>query len=161
MLGDESRFVGPRLDHPARRSLFRRVATSSKVWLFSIGFPASLSTAGIRRSQEGVAMGRLTWIAGLVLCAGLTDRQTASGSLLSTSQWMAPRCPMTLFNGRRMSPRASFTSQASPWSGLTPETCQAPCLTVRIVTQPVSAKSRNPHMLGVAPGTKEVRGINL
>ena len=24
-------------------------------------------------------MGRLTWIAGLVLCVGLTDRQTASG----------------------------------------------------------------------------------
>ena len=24
-------------------------------------------------------MGRHTWIAGLVLCAGLTDRQTASG----------------------------------------------------------------------------------
>ena len=27
-------------------------------------------------------MGRLTWIAGLVLCVGLTDRQTASGQPL-------------------------------------------------------------------------------
>ena len=41
------------------------------------------------------------------------------------------------------------------------ETCQARCLTVRIVTQPVSAKSRDPHMLGVAPSTPEARGINL
>ncbi len=41
------------------------------------------------------------------------------------------------------------------------ETCQAGCLTVRIVTQPVSAKSRDPHMLGVAPSTSEARGINL
>ena len=34
-------------------------------------------------------------------------------------------------------------------------------LTIRIVTQPVSAKSRDPHMLGVAPSTKEARGINV
>ncbi|MCM3880680.1 MAG: hypothetical protein ND807_11285 [Vicinamibacterales bacterium] len=40
-------------------------------------------------------------------------------------------------------------------------TYQAGCLTVHIVTQSLSAKSRNPQVLGVASGAKEARGINL
>ena len=67
-------------------------------------------------------MGRLTWIAGLVLCAGLTDRQTAAAQPAYPRDGHGPGrgAPLTLFNGRRMSPPASFTSQVSPWSGLTP-----------------------------------------
>ena len=60
-----------------------------------------------------------------------------------------------------MTPPASFTSQVIALVWVDAETCQARCLTVRIVTQPVSAKSRNPHMLGVALRTQEARGINL
>jgi hypothetical protein len=39
--------------------------------------------------------------------------------------------------------------------------CQDSCLTIRIVMQAVSAKSRDPHMLGVTPSTEEARGINV
>ena len=39
-------------------------------------------------------------------------------------------------------------------------TCPARCLTVRIVTEPVTAQSRrDPHILGVAPSMPEARGI--
>ena len=41
-------------------------------------------------------------------------------------------------------------------------TCPARCLTVRIVTEPVTAQSRrDPHILGVAPSMPDARGIML
>ena len=107
-------------------------------------------------------MGRLTWIAGLVLCVGLTDRQTASGQPVIHVMVMdrAEVPPDTLQRAQDVATRVFHLSGiALVW--VDAGTCQARCLTVRIVTQPVSAKSRNPHMLGVAPSTQEARGINL
>jgi hypothetical protein len=107
-------------------------------------------------------MGRFTWVAGLVLCIGLTDPQTASGQpVLHVMVMDRADVPHdTLQRSQDVATRVFHLSGiALIWADA--ETCQAPCLTVRIVTQPVSAKSRNPHMLGVAPGTKQVRGINL
>ena len=107
-------------------------------------------------------MGRLTWIAGLALCVGLTDRQTAAAQpVLHVMVMDRAEVPHdTLQQSQDVATRVFHLSGiALVW--VDAETCQAPCLTVRIVTKPVSAKSRNPHMLGVAPGTKEVRGINL
>lgn len=111
-------------------------------------------------------MGRGTWIAGLVLCAGLTGRDTAAAQ--------TPSQPVVhvLIMNRAEVPADTLTraqddaTRVFHLSGIAlvwvdAGTCQARCLTVRIVTQPVSAKSRDPHMLGVAPSTKEARGINV
>ena len=107
-------------------------------------------------------MGRLTWIAGLVLCAGLTDRQTASGQplihVLVMDQADVP--PDSRQRAQDVATGVFHLSGiALVW--VDAGTCQARCLTVRIVTQSVGGKSRNPHMLGVAPSTPEARGINL
>jgi hypothetical protein len=107
-------------------------------------------------------MGRLTWIAGLVLCAGLTGRQTAAGQPLIHVRLMnhaeVPLDPLQ--RAQDVATRVFHLSGiALVW--VDAETCQTGCLTVRIVTQPVSAKSRNLLVLGLAPGTKEVRGRNL
>ena len=107
-------------------------------------------------------MGRFTWIAGLVLCVGLADRQTASGQpliqVLVMDQAEVP--PVTRQRAQDVATRVfHLAGIALVWVDAT--TCQARCLRVRIVTQPVSAKSRDPHMLGVALRMPEARGINL
>jgi hypothetical protein len=107
-------------------------------------------------------MARHTWVAGLVLCAGLADRQIASGQplihVLLMDQAEVP--PVTRQRAQDVATRVfHLAGLALIW--VDAGTCQARCLTVRIVTQPVSAKSRNPHMLGVAPSMPEARGINL
>ena len=107
-------------------------------------------------------MGRRAWIAGLALCAGLIDRQTASGQpvihVLIVDQAEVP--PATRQRAQDVATRVFHLSGiAVVW--VQGEMCPARCLTVRIVTEPVSAKSRDPHMLGVAPSMPEARGINL
>lgn len=111
-------------------------------------------------------MGRNTWIAGLALCAGLTAGHTAAAQ--------APGSPVVyvrIVDGagvptETLRPAQDDATRAFRLSGITlvwagAERCQVPCLTVRIVMQPVGEMSRNPRMLGVAPGTKEARGINV
>ena len=101
-------------------------------------------------------MCRHTWIAELVLCTGLTDR--SANRLRPAASAEVP--PDTRQRAQDVATRVFHLSGlALIW--VDAGTCQAHCLTVRIVTQPVSAKSRNPHMLGVAPSTPEARGINL
>ena len=107
-------------------------------------------------------MGRRAWIAGLALCAGLIDRQTASGQpvihVLIVDQAEVP--PATRQHAQDVAARVFHLSGiVVVW--VEGGTCPARCLTVRIVTEPVSAKSRDPRMLGVAPSTPEARGINL
>ena len=107
-------------------------------------------------------MGRHTWIAGFVLCAGLIDRQTASGQplihVLVMDQAEVP--PVTRQRAQDVATRVfHLAGLALVW--VDAEACQARCLTVRIVTQPVTAQSRDPHMLGVALRMPEARGMNL
>ena len=111
-------------------------------------------------------MGRNTWFAGLALCAGLTAGHTAAAQ--------TPGSPIVyvLTMNRAGVPTDTLgraqdeATRVFQLSGITlvwvdAKTGQVPCLTVRIVTRPVSAKTRNPHMLGVAPSTEEARGINV
>ena len=111
-------------------------------------------------------MGRRTWIAGLVLCAGLT------AELSAVAQTPDPPIVYVLIMDRAGVPAETLrraqddTARVFQLSGITlvwvdAEGCRTSCLTVRIITHPISAKSRDPHMLGVAPSTKEARGINL
>ena len=107
-------------------------------------------------------MGRRAWIAGLALCAGLIDRQTASGQpvihVLIVDQAEVP--PATRQRAQDVATRVfDLSGIAVVW--VDGGTCPGRCLTVRIVTEPVSAKSRDPHMLGVAPSMPDARGINL
>jgi hypothetical protein len=111
-------------------------------------------------------MGRRTWIAGLVLCAGVAAERTAAAQM--------PHSPVVYVHimnragvpaetlGRAQDDAAHvfhLSGIALVW--VDAESCLASCLTVRIVKDPVSIKSRNPHTLGVAPSTKEARGINV
>ena len=104
-------------------------------------------------------MGRPTWIAGLVLCAGLTDRQAAAGQplihVMLINQAEVP--PDTLQRARNVATHV-FQLSGITLVWVAARTCQARCLTVHIVTQPISAKSRDPQMLGVAPNAPEVQG---
>ena len=107
-------------------------------------------------------MGRRTWIAGLMLCAGLIDHQAASGQpvihVLIVDQAEVP--PAIRQRAQDVAARVFHLSGiAVVW--VDGGQCPARCLTVRIVTEPVSAKSRDPHMLGVAPSMPDARGINL
>lgn len=107
-------------------------------------------------------MGRLTWIAGLVLCAGLTDRQTASGQpLIHVLLMDQAQVPLDIQQRAQDVTARVFHLSGIALVWVDAGTCQAPCLTIRIVTRPVSAKSRDPHMLGVAPSMPEARGINV
>ena len=111
-------------------------------------------------------MGRGTWIAGFALCAGLTTGHTAAAQTLGS-----PTVYVLIMDGAgvpadTLGRARHVAARVFRLSGITlvwvdAKTCRATCLTVRIVTQPVSAKSRDPHMLGVAPSTTEARGINV
>jgi hypothetical protein len=111
-------------------------------------------------------MGRHTWITGLVLCAGLTGRQTAAAQTPGQPVVHVLIMDRAEVPGDTLGRAQHDATRVFQLSGITlvwvdAETCQVPCLTVRIVMQPVSAKSRDPHMLGVAPSTEEARGINV
>src|SRR5262245_60220117 len=103
-------------------------------------------------------MGRHTWIAGVVLCAGLSNWQTASAQpfmhVMLRDQAEVPE--ETLERAQRVATRVFELSGITlVWVDVA--RCHARCLTVRIVTRPVSAKSRDPHMLGVAPSMPDAR----
>ena len=108
-------------------------------------------------------MDRHTWIAGLVLCVGLTNRQSASGQplihVLLVDQAEVP--PDTRQLAQDVAVRVFHLSGlALVW--VDAGTCPARCFTVRIVTAPVTAQSRrDPHILGVAPSMPDARGIML
>ena len=111
-------------------------------------------------------MGRPTWIAGLVLCAGLTGRQTAAGQtpgqpFVHVLIKNLAQVPAETLNRARDDATRVFRRSGIALIWVDAETYRAGCLTVHIVTQPVGAISRNPHILGIAPITQEARGTNL
>jgi len=111
-------------------------------------------------------MGRGTWIAGLVLCAGLTgwhtvEAQTSGQPTVHVLIMNRAEVPADTLDRAQDDATRAFHLSGIDLVWVDAKACLAGCLTVRIVTQPVSAKSRNPHMLGVAPSTPEARGINL
>ena len=107
-------------------------------------------------------MGRLIWIAGLVLCAGLIDRQTAAAQPLIRVMLMdQAEVPLDTLQRAQNVATCVFHLSGIALVWVAAETCRAGCLTVHVVTQPVSAMSRDPHILGVAPSMPEARGINL
>jgi hypothetical protein len=111
-------------------------------------------------------MGRNTWITGLVMCAGLNGLHTAAAQTP-----IQPVVQVHIIDGAEVPEDTLERAQSEATyvfrlSGITlvwvdAKGCQNSCLTVRIVVQAISAKSRNPHMLGVAPSTEEARGINV
>jgi hypothetical protein len=111
-------------------------------------------------------MGRNTWIAGLVMCAGLAGldiaaAQTSSRPVVHVQIIDRAQVPEDTLERARTEAARVFELSGVTLAWVDATGCQNSCLTVRIVTQAVSAKSSNPRVLGVAPGTKETRGINL
>ena len=110
-------------------------------------------------------MGRNTWISGLVMCAGLTGLQTAMAQT-STQVVHVHIMDRAGVPTETLQHAQTETGRVFQLSGITlvwvdAKRCQNSCLTVRIVTEAISEKSRNPQVFGVAPSSKEERGINL
>jgi len=111
-------------------------------------------------------MGRTCWIAGLALCLGVTAGQTAAAEPTDR-----PIGEVLMMDGAgvpadTLERAQNDATRVFELSGITlvwieAATCQARCLTVRIVLEPVGTKSRDPRVLGVATGTKEARGKHL
>jgi hypothetical protein len=115
---------------------------------------------------EGVAMEGHTFATGLVLCAGLTAGQTATAQTLEQPIVHVVLMDRAAVPADTLERAQNDTTRVFELSGITlvwvdAETCQAPCLTVWIVMRPMGPKSRDSRVLGIAPGTKEVRGTNV
>ena len=111
-------------------------------------------------------MGRRIWVAGLVLCAGFAAErtavaQTADSPIVYVHIMDGADVPVDTLERAQIDATHVFQLSGITLVWVDANRCQVSCLTVRIVTQAVSAKSRNPHMLGVAPSTEEARGINV
>ena len=111
-------------------------------------------------------MGRRTRIAAFALCAGLTAGHSAAGQTPSAPTVYALIMDAAGVPADTLARAQDDATRVFQLSGITlvwvdAKTCTALCLTIRIVARPVSAKSRDPHMLGVAASTPEARGINV
>lgn len=109
-------------------------------------------------------MGRHTWVAGLVLCAGLTGWEPAAAQtparftvqvlLLDDAGVPVDALEQAKHAATRVFALSNIDLQ---WIGHGP---YQPCsLTVRIVAKPTGARSRSRFVVGLAPETREARGI--
>jgi hypothetical protein len=109
-------------------------------------------------------MGRITWIGGLALCTGLLAGQSAEAQIPGRSTVrvvLTDMVGMPADSLERVKDEAASLFERSKidlvW--IDAETCQARCLYVRIIAKPIGTKGLgNPFVVGVAPGTPEVRG---
>ena len=109
-------------------------------------------------------MGRKRWIAGLTLCVGVTGwepaaAQTPAGFAVQVFLQDDGRVPAdVLEQAKHAATRVFALSNIDlQWIGHGP---YQPCsLIVRIVAKPIGATNRSRFVVGIAPGTREARGI--
>jgi hypothetical protein len=111
-------------------------------------------------------MSRNAWITGLLMCATLTGSRTAAAqtpteSIVHVQIMNAAGVPADTLERAQTAATRVFQLSGITLVWVDVKACQASCLIVRIVTQPVNTKSRNRNMLGLALSTKEARGTNL
>jgi hypothetical protein len=109
-------------------------------------------------------MGRKTWIGGLALCAGLLAGPSAEGQVTDRSTVRVVltdmvELPADALKRAKAEAAGLFERSQIDLVWIDAEMCHARCLFVRIIAKPIGTKGvRNPFVVGVAPGTPEVRG---
>ena len=109
-------------------------------------------------------MGRHTWVAGLVLCAGLTGWKPASAQTPASFAVQVflqddAGVPAPVLEQAKQAAVHVFalSSVDLQWIGHGP---YQPCsLTMRIAAKPTGAMSRSRFVMGIAPETREARAI--
>ena len=109
-------------------------------------------------------MGRHTWVAGLVLCAGLTGREPAAAQTPErfTVQVLLQDeagVPADVLEQAKHEAARVFGLSNIDLEWLEPGPYQPRSLTLRIVAAPIGTESRHRFVLGFAPGTLKARGI--
>jgi hypothetical protein len=109
-------------------------------------------------------MGRITWIGGLALCAGLLAEQSAEAQIPGRSTLRVVltdmvEMPADALERAKEEAVRLFERSRIDLVWIDAETCHARCLFVRVIAKPIGTKGlRNPFVVGVAPGTPEIRG---
>lgn len=108
-------------------------------------------------------MGRNTWIAGLALSAGLlvwqsAGAQTPDQSTVRVLLTDLAGAPAGTLERAKAEAAALFARSQISVEWMNAEACETRCLFVRIIPKPIGTESRNPYVVGIAPGTPEARG---
>jgi hypothetical protein len=109
-------------------------------------------------------MGRNRWIAWLTLALGaglpaqsavaeIVERSTVRVVLTDVAGLSAPALERAKNEAARLFERSQIDLV---WIDI--DACEERCLFLRITALPIGGKSRNPSVMGTAPGTLEVRG---
>ncbi len=108
-------------------------------------------------------MGRNCWIAGLALCAGLGPWQSAQAQISGPSTVRVvlhddAGVPAETVDRARQEVSRVFHKSNIPFAWIGTDACEGSCLRIRIVSKSLGGKSSNRQVVGIAPGTKELRG---
>jgi hypothetical protein len=108
-------------------------------------------------------MSRTRWIFGLVLCAVVTGPQSAAGENADPSTIHVllhddAGVPAETVERARQEVSGVFRRSKISFEWISVDACAGSCFIIRIVSKPIGAKSRNPNVVGIAPGTRELRG---
>jgi hypothetical protein len=108
-------------------------------------------------------VGRTKWIVGLVLWTVATGPQSAAGESADPSTLRVllhddAGVPAETVERARQEVSGVFRRSKIPFAWISADACAGSCFIIKIVSQPVGAKSRDPRVVGIAPGTRELRG---
>jgi hypothetical protein len=108
-------------------------------------------------------MSRAKRIIGLVLLAAVIGCQGAAGQDVEPSRLRVlllddAGVPAGTLERAQQEADGVFRRSNIAFSWIQPGTCEQSCLVLKIVSKPIGALSRNPKIVGVAPGTREARG---
>jgi hypothetical protein len=109
-------------------------------------------------------MRRTSWTLGLVLCVVVTGPQSAAGENADPSTLRVllhddAGVPAETVERARQEVSGVFRRSKISFEWISADECAGSCFIVRIVSKPIGAKSRrNPKVVGLAPGTRELRG---
>ncbi len=108
-------------------------------------------------------MGRNCWIAGLALCAGLGPWQSAEAQISGPATVRVvlhddAGVPVETVDRARQELSRVFRKSNIPFAWIGTDACEGSCLRIRIVSKSLGGKSSNRQVVGIAPGTRELRG---
>ena len=103
------------------------------------------------------------WILGLVLWTVVIGPQSAAGQDASASSIRvllhdSAGVPLETVERARQEVSRLFRRSNIPFEWIGADRFDASSLSIRIISKPIDAKSRNRLVVGLAPGTREVRG---
>jgi hypothetical protein len=108
-------------------------------------------------------MFRTNWILGLAFWALVAGSHGAAGQDANSSSVRvllqdAAGVPAEILERAQREVTTIFERSNIPFTWISAGTYEGSCLVFKIVLKPVGGKSRNPKVVGIAPGTRESRG---